>query len=1056
MHLSRALPRAVRTATVCALAGLLLTASGCAPVTQQIETRITNGDAVGAVTIGDAWLADHVGDADEAERIVEVRLLVARARLQQAEQANTVEAYQQFRRRHASVALYRDLVARAHAHEASVFYRTATQTADTLDSYRLFCARYPSAAEVPQARTQEVKKAFDEASRIGELARWHTFIETYEAWPEAADPLSLARAAAARIAFDDARAAGSEAAWEAFQARYGDWPEGRELIREARRSQAQAAFDGAAAAATRPGWVGFITAYADWPEADALLVTARQSEARIALTEAATVEQLRQFRATYGDRVESSAIVEEAREQEAAAVWKSLGPRKQERIARDFIDAYPLTRAAAAAWNIYERHGALTVGGDSPDELATRVTASTVKGDQLNVFLQVLNEHGDAVGGLQRSHFEAAFAGTSLELVDFRGMEHARPVDFVFVFDTTGSMAGEIEGAKAAALEFAASLGMRNRAARYGLVTFGDRVRFTSPGRNGMTPRADVFRGWVSSQKAEGGGDTPENALDALAAAAAFRFADGAQPVFLLITDAPPHSGDRVTRRTELEVAQLLRARGICLFAIGPNLPAYRLLTEMTGGEVLTGSRSEFSDAVMRVANLTAKQYELVYRFGAGPRGDRPETAPRVHVRRDYSWTEVDKVRGTSVRALVAAGSATFLFACSDGLWRRDESAGWQKVSDLPFTGLWRVHGTGLLALDATGQLHRSADDGHTWRSVLQGGSVGQVRIGGGDGKHVLMVQAGVLWRSVDGGETFTKVGLPQGVGRVTTVLVGAGTDAFWILTEDGAAWATSNTGRSWRAVPVTPPQPDAPFTSLSLWQDSLQPAVTFALAQDGRLWRSFDRCRSWRAVSPPGADGGANLPVLRLVFDSSPRRWLIALTPAGPRVSSDRGLHWRRLDDGLAPDAVDDLLIAADSAGRLVVARSSSSELSMLFPIADREIVASSIHFAPGSRAVNPNLQKYLARLARHLASNKKLLVRVDGHTDDVGDEAKNLELARERARTVREWLLALGVAEERVMVFAFGEQRPRFPNTTEKFRAGNRRVELTLLERPRVLAHR
>ncbi len=71
---------------------------------------------------------------------------------------------------------------------------------------------------------------------------------------------------------------------------------------------------------------------------------------------------------------------------------------------------------------------------------------------------------------------------------------------------------------------------------------------------------------------------------------------------------------------------------------------------------------------------------------------------------------------------------------------------------------------------------------------------------------------------------------------------------------------------------------------------------------------------------------------------------------------------------------------------------------------------------------------------------------VRVEGHTDDVGDDAKNKELSELRAQAVVAYLVQKGVAAARLVSVGFGEEKPLADNATEEGKAKNRRVEFTI----------
>jgi outer membrane protein OmpA-like peptidoglycan-associated protein len=74
---------------------------------------------------------------------------------------------------------------------------------------------------------------------------------------------------------------------------------------------------------------------------------------------------------------------------------------------------------------------------------------------------------------------------------------------------------------------------------------------------------------------------------------------------------------------------------------------------------------------------------------------------------------------------------------------------------------------------------------------------------------------------------------------------------------------------------------------------------------------------------------------------------------------------------------------------------------------------------------------------------------VRVEGHTDDRGDDKRNLDLSQRRADAVRRYLSGKGVAESRVEAQGFGETKPIASNKTNAGRGQNRRVDFTIVER-------
>lgn len=70
----------------------------------------------------------------------------------------------------------------------------------------------------------------------------------------------------------------------------------------------------------------------------------------------------------------------------------------------------------------------------------------------------------------------------------------------------------------------------------------------------------------------------------------------------------------------------------------------------------------------------------------------------------------------------------------------------------------------------------------------------------------------------------------------------------------------------------------------------------------------------------------------------------------------------------------------------------------------------------------------------------------RVVGHTDSTGDAAYNQQLSERRAQSVKNYLVANGVADYQLTVEGRGEMEPRDSNVTEAGRALNRRVEILI----------
>lgn len=102
-------------------------------------------------------------------------------------------------------------------------------------------------------------------------------------------------------------------------------------------------------------------------------------------------------------------------------------------------------------------------------------------------------------------------------------------------------------------------------------------------------------------------------------------------------------------------------------------------------------------------------------------------------------------------------------------------------------------------------------------------------------------------------------------------------------------------------------------------------------------------------------------------------------------------------------------------------------------------------IYFDFASATIRPESEPVLKQIADALAKNPSWKLRVEGHTDNVGGDASNLNLSRRRAEAVKQALVGrYRVQPDRLTTAGFGASRPEENNDTLEGRARNRRVEL------------
>lgn len=109
---------------------------------------------------------------------------------------------------------------------------------------------------------------------------------------------------------------------------------------------------------------------------------------------------------------------------------------------------------------------------------------------------------------------------------------------------------------------------------------------------------------------------------------------------------------------------------------------------------------------------------------------------------------------------------------------------------------------------------------------------------------------------------------------------------------------------------------------------------------------------------------------------------------------------------------------------------------------------ILESVYFEFGSAVIKPQSFALLDEIADTLLGNEVGRVLVEGHTDDRGSDAANLDLSDRRANAVREYLVGKGVPADQLLAKGFGEGRPVATNATDAGRAQNRRVVFTLLD--------
>jgi len=99
---------------------------------------------------------------------------------------------------------------------------------------------------------------------------------------------------------------------------------------------------------------------------------------------------------------------------------------------------------------------------------------------------------------------------------------------------------------------------------------------------------------------------------------------------------------------------------------------------------------------------------------------------------------------------------------------------------------------------------------------------------------------------------------------------------------------------------------------------------------------------------------------------------------------------------------------------------------------------------FDTGEAELKNSANRTVLKIVQFLQLNPKRVVRIEGYTDSTGGKQDNLKLSRDRAQSVADVLIDLGIDEKRIQVEGYGDEYPVEVNASERGRAQNRRVEI------------
>ena len=126
-----------------------------------------------------------------------------------------------------------------------------------------------------------------------------------------------------------------------------------------------------------------------------------------------------------------------------------------------------------------------------------------------------------------------------------------------------------------------------------------------------------------------------------------------------------------------------------------------------------------------------------------------------------------------------------------------------------------------------------------------------------------------------------------------------------------------------------------------------------------------------------------------------------------------------------------------------LNIQKSSSVNLNLLEIKKGNRKTLSQINFKRSSTELTEQSIPYLENLL-HIFKENDVKVIIEGHTDNSGDYKLNVKLSKDRANTIKDYLIKKGIERNRIKIKGYGPSKPRYSNQSEELRRLNRRVEL------------
>jgi outer membrane protein OmpA-like peptidoglycan-associated protein len=105
-------------------------------------------------------------------------------------------------------------------------------------------------------------------------------------------------------------------------------------------------------------------------------------------------------------------------------------------------------------------------------------------------------------------------------------------------------------------------------------------------------------------------------------------------------------------------------------------------------------------------------------------------------------------------------------------------------------------------------------------------------------------------------------------------------------------------------------------------------------------------------------------------------------------------------------------------------------------------------VYFETGKAVLKSESFPALDEVVKVMEEDPRYILKISGHTDNVGSDTANMKLSKDRAQAVEQYLESKGLDAKRFRVEGFGATRPVASNSTDAGKAQNRRVEFSIIQ--------